>query len=129
MTERRPLDHAAFEDPSRDYGILPFWFLNGELDPDEMRYQLGELRDKGMQGVVLHGRFGLELRYVGEDYLDRIAFAAEEAKRLGLATWIYDEMNWPSGTADLRVLDARPDLAQRYLECISFTIQGRGSCV
>ena len=31
MTERRPLDHAAFEDPSRDYGILPFWFLNGEL--------------------------------------------------------------------------------------------------
>jgi hypothetical protein len=124
MTERRQLDHAVFREPSRDFGILPFWFLNGELDPDEMRYQLGELRDKGMQGVVLHGRFGLEMPYVGEEYLDRIALAAEEAERLGLKTWIYDEMNWPSGTADLRVLDARPDLAQRYLECISFTIQG-----
>jgi alpha-L-rhamnosidase len=33
-------------------------------------------------------------------------------------------MNWPSGTADKRVLAARPDLAQRYLECISFTITG-----
>jgi hypothetical protein len=124
MTGRRPLDHAAFRDPSRDYGILPFWFLNGELDPDEMRYQLGELRAKGMQGVVLHGRFGLEMPYVGDDYLDRIALAAAEAERLGLATWIYDEMNWPSGTADKRVLAARPDLAERYVECISFTIQG-----
>jgi hypothetical protein len=124
VTERRPFDHDAFREPSRSFGILPFWFLNGELDPDEMRYQLGELRDKGMQGVVLHGRFGLELPYVGEDYLDRIALAAEEAERLGLATWIYDEMNWPSGTADKRVLAARPDLAQRYLECISFTITG-----
>jgi hypothetical protein len=123
MTERR-MDHQAFRDPSRDFGILPFWFLNGELDPDEMRYQLGELRDKGMQGVVLHGRFGLEMPYVGDEYLDRIALAAEEARRLGLATWIYDEMNWPSGTADKRVLAARPDLAQRYLECISFTIHG-----
>jgi hypothetical protein len=120
----RPFDRGAFREPSRSFGILPFWFLNGELDPDEMRFQLGELRDKGMQGVVLHGRFGLEMPYVGHEYLDRIALAVEEADRLGLATWIYDEMNWPSGTADKRVLAARPDLAQRYLECISFTIQG-----
>jgi hypothetical protein len=124
MTERRPLEHSTFREPSRDYGILPFWFLNGELDPDEMRYQLGELRAKGMQGVVLHGRFGLEMPYVGDTYLDRIAFAADEANRIGLKTWIYDEMNWPSGTADKRVLKARPDLAQRYVECISFTIAG-----
>ncbi len=33
-------------------------------------------------------------------------------------------MNWPSGTADKRVLQARPDLAQRYIECINFTVRG-----
>src|SRR5207237_641753 len=66
---------------------------------------------------------GLEMPYLGERYLDRIRLAAEEANRLGLATWIYDEMNWPSGTADKRVLQARPDLAQRYIECLAFTIQ------
>jgi hypothetical protein len=114
----------TFREPSRDFGILPFWFLNGELDPEEMRYQLRELREKGMQGVILHGRYGLEVPYIGETYLDRIALAVEEAKRLGLTTWIYDEMNWPSGTADKRVLKERPDLAQRYIECISFTIRG-----
>jgi hypothetical protein len=120
----RPLDAGAFREPNRDFGILPFWFLNGELDPDEMRFQLRELRDKGMHGVVFHGRYGLELPYLSEAYLDRIRLGVEEANRLGLAAWIYDEMNWPSGTADKRVLKARPDLAQRYLECVSFTITG-----
>lgn len=115
---------AAFRTPERDYGILPFWFLNGELDPEEMRYQLRELRDKQMPGIILHGRFGLELEYLGANYLDRIRLAVEEAERLGLTTWIYDEMNWPSGTADGRVLRERPDLSQRYLECLHFPIRG-----
>jgi hypothetical protein len=124
LASPRPLDAEAFRVPNRDFGILPFWFLNGELDPDEMRFQLRELRDKGMHGVVFHGRYGLELPYLSDAYLDRIRLGVEEANRLGLAAWIYDEMNWPSGTADKRVLKARPDLAQRYLECVSFTITG-----
>jgi alpha-L-rhamnosidase len=124
MKPPRQLDLRAMREPSRDFGILPFWFLNGELDPDEMRWQLKELFDKGMHGVVFHGRYGLEMPYLGPRYLDRIRHGVEEANRLGLAAWIYDEMNWPSGTADKRVLRERPDLAQRYLECVSFSIRG-----
>src|ERR671934_102010 len=119
-----PLSPERFARPPREYGILPFWFLNGALEPAEMRAQLQEFRDKGMPGVILHGRYGLETAYAGETYLDRIRLAAEEAKALGLKTWIYDEMNWPSGTADGRVLRERPDLAQRYIECISMTVRG-----
>ncbi|HEX9595716.1 MAG TPA: glycosyl hydrolase, partial [Anaerolineales bacterium] len=118
------LSAAAFRNPPRDYGILPFWFLNGALDPAEMRLQLREFRAKGMPGIILHGRYGLELPYLSRDYLDRIRLAVEEAETLGLTTWIYDEMNWPSGTADKRVLAHRPDLTQKYLECISFTVRG-----
>src|SRR5947207_6388845 len=117
-------ERAAFRSPTREFGILPFWFLNGELDPGEMRWQLRELAAKGMHGVILHGRYGLEMPYLSERYLERIRLAADEARGLGLAVWIYDEMNWPSGTADKRVLRARPDLAQRYIECVSFTIDG-----
>ena len=113
-----------FRTPLRDYGILPFWFLNGELDPDEMRWQLRELRAKGMPGIILHARYGLEMPYLGATYLDRIRLAVAEAQKLGLKTWIYDEMNWPSGTADKQVLAERPDLTQKYLECISFKVRG-----
>jgi hypothetical protein len=119
-----PVKKENFNQPPREYGILPFWFLNGELDPEEMRYQLREFREKGMPGIILHGRYGLETPYIGELYLDRIRFAVEEAQKLGLQTWIYDEMNWPSGTADKRVLKARPDLAQPYIECINMTVRG-----
>ena len=119
-----PVKKDNFHKPPREYGILPFWFLNGELDLKEMLYQLHEFRDKGMPGIILHGRYGLETDYIGETYLDRIHFAVEEAEKLGLQTWIYDEMNWPSGTADKRVLKARPDLAQRYIECINMTVRG-----
>ena len=119
-----PVNREHFNNPPREYGILPFWFLNGELDPQEMLYQLREFREKGMPGIILHGRFGLEIPYISPTYLERIKFAVEEAEKLGLKTWIYDEMNWPSGTADKRVLEARPDLAQRYIECINFTVRG-----
>ncbi len=93
-----PINHANFQRPPREYGILPFWFLNGRLDAPEMRYQLQEFRAKGMPGIILHGRFGLEPTYLGETFLDRIELAVEEAEKLGLTTWIYDEMNWPSVT-------------------------------
>jgi hypothetical protein len=126
---RAPWPHVeptpeTLRNPPVEYGILPFWFLNGALEPDEMRFQLKEFRDKGFPGVILHGRFGLELKYLGPEFRDRVRLAVEEADRLGLTTWIYDEMNWPSGTADGEVLRLRPDLAQRYIECLSFPIRG-----
>lgn len=119
-----PPTHENFETPPRDFGILPFWFLNGELDPEEMRFQLREFRDKGMPGIILHARFGLEMPYLGPVYRERIQLAVKEAEAIGIKTWIYDEMNWPSGTADFEVLRQRPELSQRYLECISFPVRG-----
>jgi hypothetical protein len=118
------VERERFARPPREFGILPFWFLNGELDPDEMRWQLREFREKGMPGLILHGRYGLETPYIGETYLDRIDLAVAEAAKLDLKTWVYDEMNWPSGTADKRVLKERPDLAQRYLECVALDVRG-----
>src|SRR5919199_2078571 len=99
-----PLDLTHFREPAREYGILPFWFLNGELEPDEMRRQLHEFRDKRMAGIILHGRYGLEVPYLSSGYLERISQAVQEGTELGLQTWIYDEMNWPSGAADGKVL-------------------------
>lgn len=113
-----------FSCPPSEYGILPFWFLNGRLDPKELLYQLKEFQQKGFPGVILQGRYGLEMPYLGSKYLNHIRWIVEEAEKLGLKTWVYDEMNWPSGTADKRVLKAHPELSQRYIECISFNVHG-----
>lgn len=92
------------------------------------RFDLAALKcQHNLAGFILHGRYGLALPYLSPEFLDRVALAVGEAGKLGLQTWLYDEMNWPSGTADQRVLRARPDLSQRYLECIHFPLHGPGS--
>src|SRR5688500_20343260 len=99
LMPRLPWSHVpptteTLRQPPREYGILPFWFLNGELDPDEMRWQLRELREKGMPGIILHGRFGLELPYLGPVFRARVSLEDEYGERLGLSTWLYAAMKW-----------------------------------
>lgn len=91
----KPVTLENFIHPPREYGLLPSWFLNGELDVEEMRFQLGEFHAKGIAGIILHGRSGLETPPLDQVYPEQIKFAVEEAGRLGMKTWVYDKMNWP----------------------------------
>jgi hypothetical protein len=113
-----------FKNPPRELGILPFWFWNGELDPDEMEWQLKEYKDKGIPGVFLHGRFGLKVPYVSDEWFERVKIAVDLAKKIGIDMWVYDEMNWPSGTAERQVLRKYPHLKQRYLELVALNVDG-----
>ncbi len=113
-----------FTNPPKELGILPFWFWNGELDPKEMEWQLREYKDKGIPGVFLHGRFGLKVPYVSDEWFERVKIAVDLAKRIGIDMWVYDEMNWPSGTAERQVLKKYPHLTQRYLELVALQVDG-----
>jgi hypothetical protein len=113
-----------FKNPPKELGILPFWFWNGELDPAEMEWQLREYKDKGIPGVFLHGRFGLKVPYVSDEWFERVKIAVDLAKKIGIDMWVYDEMNWPSGTAERQVLKKYPHLTQRYLELVALNVDG-----
>lgn len=113
-----------FTHPPQELGILPFWFWNGELDPDEMEWQLKEYKNKGIPGVFLHGRFGLKVPYVSDEWFERVKIAVDLAKKIGIDMWVYDEMNWPSGTAERQVLQKYPHLKQRYLELVALNVDG-----
>ena len=45
--------------PSKEFGILPFWFWNGEMSYEEIEYQLKEFKAKGCPGIYIHARFGV----------------------------------------------------------------------
>ena len=119
-----PLTRESFRHPPTAMGILPFWFWNGELEEQELEWQLREYRSKGIPGVFIHGRFGLKVPYVSDEWFRKVAFAVRKAKEIGIDTWVYDEMNWPSGTAERNVLKKYPQLAQRYLELVALKIDG-----
>ena len=119
-----PLTRESFQTPPLEMGIVPFWFWNGELDVDEMAWQLREYHAKGVRSLFIHGRMGLKVPYLSEGWFERVKFVVEEAKKIGIDTWVYDEMDWPSGTAERQVIDAYPHLAQRYLELVALNVDG-----
>ncbi len=118
------LTKENFKTPPKEMGILPFWFWNGELDEREMEWQMREYKNKGIPGLFIHGRFGLKVPYLSKAWFERVKFTVEKAKDIGIDIWVYDEMNWPSGTAERQVLKKYPHLKQKYLELVALNVDG-----
>lgn len=121
------LSKDKFLKPSKEFGIMPFWFWNGEMKYEEIEYQLKEYYEKGCPGLYIHARFGVreELGYMNEDWLDRVKFTIEKAQEIGLQIWVYDEYNWPSGTCGQTIMEDHPELTNVYLELVEGDLPGQ----
>ncbi|WP_379146157.1 glycosyl hydrolase [Paenibacillus sp. sgz500992] len=104
-----------FQNPGITYRPQPFWFLNHDYNPEMLRWQLQEMHEKGIGGVVLHSRHGKTEEYFSEAYFDMLEICIEECSRLGMQTWLYDEDNWPSGTFGGKLTQQFPEYRMRYL--------------
>ncbi len=81
----------------------PFWFWNGKLEDAEIRAQIARLHLAGITEFVIHGRTGLQTPFLSEAWFTAVRSALDAAAALGMRVWIYDEYNWPSGTAGTRI--------------------------
>jgi hypothetical protein len=109
------MDKSIFRNPPSIYRAAPFWSWNGELTPEETRWQVREMAAKGMGGGFMHARFGLVTEYLGEDWFASCAASIDEGKRVGFFSWLYDEDCWPSGSCSGRTAAAHPDFRARLL--------------
>ena len=116
----------AFLDGLRQVGNehrpVAFWFMNHFLREDELRRQVRELADKGFGGFMFHGRDGLRSGYLNGEWRQALAWSLDEASKLGLDAWLYDELNYPSGPAGNRIFDHCPDSHIHNLEAITATV-------
>lgn len=92
-----------------DYQPMPFWSWNDTLDPEELKRQIHWMYDNGIGGFVMHARGGLKTAYLSEEWMDCIAVCCEEAEKLGMNAWVYDENGWPSGFAGGKLLEDESD--------------------
>lgn len=101
------------KNPSREFSPVPFWFLNDKLEKQELKRQLNDFNDKGVNGVVLHPRIGLpdDFEYLSEEYFNIIRFIVETAAKLNMKIVLYDEAMYPSGSAHGLVVKSNPDFA------------------
>lgn len=107
-------------EPGREHRPVIFLILNGHLTATGLRAQIAQLHERGFGAVLLHPMgesfrladfiSGIDPPYLSDEYFALIRVAVEEAERLGILVWLYDEGGWPSGTAQGRVVEGHPEL-------------------
>ena len=65
------------------YGSIPFWSWNDKLDPKELRRQIRNMHDMGINGFFMHARGGLETEYLSDDWFKCVKACIDEAEKLG----------------------------------------------
>lgn len=111
-TER--LERETFEHPGTEYRGAPFWSWNCHVTKELVEEQIPIFKEMGMGGVTAHPRVGLDLEYMGEEFLERVKDACRIAKEQGMRVVLYDEDNFPSGNAG-GLVTIHPQYRSRYL--------------
>ncbi len=93
------------KEKSLGYRPIPFWSWNDKLDPEELRRQIRWMNDNGMGGFFMHAREGLRTEYLSEEWMECIDACCDEAKKLGMDAWGYDENGYPSGFVGGKLLE------------------------
>ena len=88
-----------FKIPGPAWRGKPFWSWNGELKKEELIRQVHVLKEMGFGGFFMHSRAGLATEYLGDEWFELTNAVADEAEKVGMEAWLYDEDRWPSGSA------------------------------
>lgn len=112
-----------FQNPTAFYRIKPFWFWNGDMNPQEIRHQIHEMKAKGLGGFFLCARQGLQVPYLSDRWFEACKLAVEAAREEGLEVWLYDEYPYPSGMSGGEVTLRHPEAVQTYIVPTVFEVK------
>lgn len=104
-----------FKNPPREYSTGPLWVWNDLLTEEQIRATLRDLAKQKIKQVWVHPRPGLMTPYLSADWFRLWKIALDEAQRLDMNVWIYDENSYPSGFAGGLVPKALPESRGRGL--------------
>ncbi len=101
--------------PPVDYRPIPFWSWNEKLKPEVLREQIREMHSAGLGGFFMHARGGLQTVYLSDEWMECVNACLDEAGKLGMGAWLYDENGWPSGFGGGLVNGLGVKYQQKYL--------------
>jgi hypothetical protein len=104
-----------FADPPREYSSGPLWVWNDLLTEAQIRGTMRDMATQKVRQVFVHPRPGLMTPYLGEEWFRLWKIALDEAERLDMNVWIYDENSYPSGFAGGWVPELMPESRGRGL--------------
>ncbi|MCL2104257.1 MAG: hypothetical protein FWH21_04280 [Kiritimatiellaeota bacterium] len=98
-----------FAQPGRNFSSGPLWTWNDLLTEEQVRSTLRDLAAQHVKQVWVHPRPGLMTPYLSDDWFRLWKVSLDEAEKLDMNVWIYDENSYPSGFAGGFVPEALPD--------------------
>ncbi len=116
-----------FHTPHTDYGPVMMWFWNDAVTEERITWQLEKFREQNITNFFVHPASGFDVPYLSDRYMELIQYVVKEAKRLGMYYWIYDEYEYPSGTAGGMVLEQYPHFRQKELKIEDRILGGPGT--
>lgn len=106
------------------------YFLNGELEPAQLRKQVQELAAAGYRCVFGHARQGMLTPYFSEKWWLGIDAIVDECRKQKIKFAIWDEDFYPSGNAGWRVGTENPEFRGQYLRFTSKHLAaGERACI
>ncbi len=106
---------SLFAEPPRQYSSAPLWVWNDMLTEEQLVGTMRDLAGQKVKQVFVHPRPGLMTPYLSADWFRLWKAALQEAERLDMNVWIYDENSYPSGFAGGFVPEAMPESRGRGL--------------
>ena len=106
---------ATFVKPPRGFSSAPLWVWNDMLTGKQIRETMQDLAAQDVKQVFVHPRPGLMTPYLSEDWFALWRVALDEARKLDMNVWIYDENSYPSGFAGGWVPETMPESRGRGL--------------
>ncbi len=106
---------ALFANPPREYASAPLWVWNDQLTEEQVRGTLRDLAAQKVKQAFVHPRPGLMTPYLSDEWFRLWKAALDEAEKLDMNLWIYDENSYPSGFAGGWVPELMPESRGRGL--------------
>jgi hypothetical protein len=134
---QRPVLKDDFKHPLSQYRPVPFWHLNGTLTTTELNKQVADAIKMGFGGVtilpVTAGKQhptglpspGMSPTYLSDAYFARYADILKATKANNGQVILYDDVDFPSGTAGGKLKELYPEATRKVLVKTDTLITGQ----
>lgn len=128
---------TSFANPPTHFRPVPFWHINGKLTTAEIEKQMEAAKSlSGFGGVtvlpVSAGKQhptgkptpGMEPAFLSDEFFARYLDILEAAKKRGMQVILYDDIDFPSGSAGMKMKELYPDDMLKYLKKTDTLVNG-----
>lgn len=90
-TSRLPFSRTTFQNPPKEYRGAPFWGWVTKQELGKTVDQIDMFDKMGFGGFHMHTRVGLDIPYMGEEFMGIVEACVSKAKEKGMQACLYDE--------------------------------------